>query len=551
MMRWFVALWVWLLAAPVAAQNFYCNGSDPLNPVGTTGAIVTPYATGKLATSPTGGATCSAVAIGPRVVLTAAHCVLPYDDVPSTDVPCDPDLGYGDPPPPGGCTTGCAKCNRWPAGSSLYFILHSNSTAYQIVGHKAIIEDWSFTDGDLLALYTAEEMPGPFPPLYDHVADAANCTQLLNQGYSVSDGRECEGEALYLEASNNRLRVDCYAGVDTDPGDSGGPTYAIVNGEAHLAGITSTDGFVATHVGVASTRDATVIDARDNWPSFGSFGDGSELLAVWVEQTAGVGLGPITYTCNLEIEYSSLLNPVEQAWCYLAYPQSIWAPGSSSPSFSQLYKWWDNSGGYSAKELGCVADMTPSAEQIARGSCDITIPKLAGGSWILARVLEKTQSGSLQELTWNGGFAAANFQDWGIRNGGTFGPNDFFNRDATPPEITAAVIDDPTPDPGQDIVCTVTTVDVLPNPDPPEYDATSGVDYAGCVLENASGDTLSCTKYPPAPASSDDWACQMTVPADSPAQEEWFFVHAFARDAAHNIVRSNQGDAAFCVTSCP
>lgn len=172
-----------------------------------------------------GKGSCTAVALGPRVALTAAHCRGPNDHR------LYPDRLVGE---------------YYTATS---YLVHPEYTKYLGSGNV-------YTEGrkaDLMLLYFDVDLPGPFPTgIYESNQE---CASLTAQGWGQTEDdpkhpcpvgtTRClrEGPYTVVEEEEKQLRTK-HALLDPIAicfGDSGGPLYAGYNdGRIEVAGITST-----------------------------------------------------------------------------------------------------------------------------------------------------------------------------------------------------------------------------------------------------------------------------------------------------------------------
>lgn len=172
-----------------------------------------------------GAGSCTAVALGPRVAVTAAHCRGPNDHRLYVDrlvAPYYTATGYLEHP-------------------EYLKYLYSGNTYYE--GRLS----------DIMLLYFEEDLPGPYPTgIYERNQE---CDAMTAQGWGQTeddpahpcpnDAARClrEGPYTVVEEEEKQLRTK-HALIDPVAicfGDSGGPLYAEYDdGRVELAGITST-----------------------------------------------------------------------------------------------------------------------------------------------------------------------------------------------------------------------------------------------------------------------------------------------------------------------
>jgi hypothetical protein len=217
-----------------------------------------------------GGAYCTGVALGPKLVLTAGHCgyapttahtvkVYERDGAPTEAPALEPDLRLASTAT--GLPTNDKEEETFAFNASVIDaagglkLVYSSVAASHVV-HPDYMEytrtnDFEARKSDLMLLHLSEPLPdellvvaGPY-----HTGFAKFCNGLAAQGYGRHEGTGLdlrETKYIITKELQKHLRSrasDLPPGEDSGRicfGDSGGPLYADVGGVVYLAGITTT-----------------------------------------------------------------------------------------------------------------------------------------------------------------------------------------------------------------------------------------------------------------------------------------------------------------------
>jgi hypothetical protein len=428
------------------------------------------------------GSKCTATAIGPDTLLTAAHCFVDfitepeiYNDTSAIFIKTDQNL------------------QSW---TSYQWLIHPN--------HDPEISSVT----DIALIYKAPgtpDFPGPYPVLYNHITDSASCTKLLAQGFGRSENteentfderRNREGEFTatgwglppYDTKVGGSSTGDHYIGA----GDSGGPLYAVMNDTTvRIVGDLST----ANDIGIGAweyvQNFATWINDNIDPPGQGSgyvpLGHDLYLNGFQIGTSPSEGIfdaenGPATDTCHLTL--STDANPIQSAGCLFQ------APNGTRRSCS------------TTKALGDV------------WSCTVTWPRYSDdGYWLVQQIFAEDDQGNLAIL--DNAYGPLQTQGWERRILGIH-----TTVDEAAPVFGAPYASFPgTATPGSSFTCAVTATD-----------SPSGIRDRGCRFRSPADVIIDCIQH-------NGGSCTINVPANAQIGDTWTVDYVFARDHIGNLDR--------------
>lgn len=214
---------------------------------------------------------CSGTSVAPEVVVTAAHCVVDYDDV--TGI-------FGDPLQPADLQVMAGRLDVSAAPSGAFYdvrriVVHPGFPASDLTWDASGLGQWD----DIALLLMVEALPVASAAVLevgqiDTLMPAG--TTVLISGYGLDGNDEATAgsgvlmvaETPFLYRSDHELWVGSTGLPDHCPGDSGGPTYLDAGGELYLVGATSRGGtnqtFICGEGGVVTSVPAYATWIRDN-----------------------------------------------------------------------------------------------------------------------------------------------------------------------------------------------------------------------------------------------------------------------------------------------
>jgi hypothetical protein len=433
---------------------------------------------------------CTAVAIGPHTLVSAAHCVRPQKYAPG-------DL-------------------KW--AYKTFSVSPPNEPKYHInrsVTHPGYGGEIALDENDVVIHYVEETLPPPYVTTIYDPTNHANCSGLLSQGYGPAESSSPLTECPYyadVETINGNtiLRGDCTdASLNNIGGDSGGPLYAFVDHDSNpgtpdqvqLAGIShglwgpnpawGSPYMAALHIYAfpkaawfAANATPTPIGTTSNgvklWGAFTSTIDEMESIT---GQDSTVG-------CSMLLE--ATVNPIKFAFC-----EAVSAT--------------------TGRETSCTA----TALKDGKWSCDLLVKNNSANDWIINRVYIVDTLG----------------------NEGTIEPQTFLDSEAwntllcfsstpvvdvTPPSLYPHTVTQQ-PKASDTVRCNITASD------------SSGIRNIGCEFYSSSYDgtsdkTLSCI-------GKNTNFCEFIVPSDAEVGDVWSVVQVFVEDEAGNVTKSRSGQS--------
>ena len=461
---------------------------------------------------------CTAVIVGPRTILTAAHCF---------------DLWGG----PGIIqtefeVTGALTSVRPEANETRYWVYRVVMTSERYAGTA------SGTDFALMYLLpSGPALPGPYvSTVYDFATDHTTCTRVLAQGYDGGGAvlHECD---YYVGAQQGvadgyLFFGECYEPVTSQPvgGDSGGPLYTFSGGgggggaeQVQLAGIQSG--------GTQPNNRYSNLFVNEAWFQANLAAPAVPILTM----EHGIQLDDFYLDVDLD-------TPQDLGTADVSIPCEIFATATANP----------------IAHMGCTlqqldTNITRScfatSDVAGQWSCSVVLPRRSGsssesGGWQLMKVFGQDTAGNRTERTMRelGRAGVTSVLTIGLAAA---------NADGSPPTMNSYTVTQ-NPAPGGELMCVVKLQD--------QGVATSGAANAGCVFDSVSyGSSLTCagsdlskTAGTVGDTTAKWMYCSQPIPADVPTGSVWTLTKVFGQDKIGFSSSTNTpaGPAGFTTISC-